>query len=518
MAIYTGEELPPLRIRFKDYAQWQNREKQKQEIKKQETYWLKEFQEEIPVLDLPIDYARPGVQSFAGSTIHFKLEEKETQRLKKFALQEGATLFMVLLALDNILLSKLSSQEDIVVGTPVRGRRHTNLEEIIGMFVNTLALRNYPTRQKTFKKFLQEIKTNTLNAFENQDYPFEELVEKVLVNRDTGGNPLFDVMFDLQNLETPGLEIPGLKLKPYDYQLNISKFHLELIARETVEGVSFTFVYRTKLFKKETIERFINYYKKIASSILHNRNIKIAEIDIISRVEKKRLLFEFNDTRREYPAEKAVHQLFEEQAGRSPGHIALMGVGTTAARPLKGFIASDPGKYSMHVTYRELNEKSNQFAWLLKQKGVKPDTIVGIMVERSIDMIIGILGILKAQGAYLPIAPDFPEERIAYMLKDSGAEILLKDNDFTPEAFNNRPKGTSSFGIWNLEFGISPRQGGQLAYIIYTSGTTGKPKAVAVNHRNILRLVKNTNYITFNETQKILQTGALEFDVSTFEI
>jgi amino acid adenylation domain-containing protein/thioester reductase-like protein len=532
MAIYPGEELPPLRIRFKDYAQWQNREKQKQEIKKQEAYWLKEFQEEIPVLDLPIDYARPGVQSFAGSAIHFKLEEKETQRLKKFALQEGVTLFMVLLALANILLSRLSSQEDIVMGTPVRGRRHTNLEEIIGMFVNTLALRNYPTRQKTFKKFLQEIKTNTLNAFENQDYPFEELVEKVPVNRDTGRNPFFDVMFDLQNLETPDLEIPGLKLKPYDFELNISKFDLELIARETVEGVSFTFVYCTELFKKKTIERFINYYKKIVSSILHNSSIKIAGIDIISEKEKKRLLYEFNDTKREYPADRTVHQLFEEQVKKTPDHIAVV-------EPHRLFEGTR-GLAPLYITYRELNQKSNHLAHLLIEKGVKQDTIVGIMLERSIEMIIGILGILKAGGAYLPIAPDFPVERIDYMIKDSSAKILvtapglsekfkklmivncqlLMVNQKPPycRRLNNPPKETNSINNYQLTINNSQLEQANLAYVIYTSGTTGKPKAVAVSHRNILRLVKNTNYITFNETQKILQTGALEFDVSTFEI
>jgi amino acid adenylation domain-containing protein len=522
--------LSLLRFQYKDYSEWQNSEKMRSALKRQEEYWLKEFDGEIPVLSIPTDYSRPTFQDFEGGVTHFDLSVEETKALNELARSEGASLFMVLLAVYYIFLSKMSRQEEIVVGTPTAGRNHPDLEQIIGMFVNTLALRSGPSGSKTFITFLNETREKTLRAFENQDYPFEELVEKAAIQRDISRNPLFDVMFVLQNISKvtpyPPGEIPGqemedldLEIKPYDYEriIRTSKFDLSLMAAEIDERLYFIFEYCTRLFQSETIVRFIQCFKKIISSIIQFPGTKISEIEIITREEKNRILYDFNNTNNTagYPKEKLIHQLFEEQAEKTPDNLAIVGV---VAQHLTD---------RTYMTYKELNKKSNQLAWVLREKGVEPETIVGVMVESCVEMVIGILGILKAGGAYLPIDPDNPGERIKYMLADSNAKILMSKvsgesevsmvsevihlNQLTNSTTQPLPKILTP-PLTHSSTPLSP------AYIIYTSGSTGRPKGVMVTHRNVIRLVKNTNYIELGKETWILQTGALEFDVSTFEI
>jgi len=259
---------------------------------------LREFEGEVPVLDIPLDYLRPVVQSFEGSNVSFEVGIEKTKLLNKIALEEGVTLYMVLLSITNIFLSKISSQEDIIIGTPVAARRHADLKQIIGMFVNTLALRNYPNGEKTFKNFLLSVKERTLGAFENQEYPFEDLVDKVAAHRDTSRSPLFDIMFVLQNIETPTKDIPeantssGKKSRPHDaYESMTSKFDLTFIGVESREKILFTLEYCTKLFKKETIEKFLRYLEAILNSILNDPDKKIAEIEMVSVEEKKQVLY-----------------------------------------------------------------------------------------------------------------------------------------------------------------------------------------------------------------------------------
>jgi tyrocidine synthetase-3 len=496
MALAGEEKLPDLKLQYKDYSERQKGEKEREAVKEQENYWKRQFADEIPVLDLPTDFTRPAVQSFDGSHVTFEIGKETAAALKSLALAEGTTLYMVLLTIYNIFLSKLSSQEDIIVGTPTAGRGHPDLEPIIGMFVNTLVLRNYPNGEKSFPAFLKEIKERSLEAFDHQDYQYEDLVEQVLAARDKSRNPLFDTMLVIQNTPIPGIQVTGLKLTPFQYQGETSKFDLLLIGEEAGEKLSFTFEYSTRLFTADTIRRFIGYFNKIVTTVIGNPAVKLAEIEIISEEEKQQILVEFNNTRREYPREKTIHQLFEEQVEQTPDNTAAVG-------PLAIKYKTSRTNRT-YISYRELNNKSNQLAYLLQAKGVKPDTIVGIMLERSLEMIIGILGILKTGAAYLPIDPDYPEERKQYMLKDSGTEILLKNNDFS-----------HSTSTLTSTCQVSPTN---LAYVTYTSGSTGKPKGVMVEHRNVVRLIKNTNYVEFKENQGILQTGALEFDASTFEI
>jgi hypothetical protein len=294
MALYEGEELPRLRIQYKDFSQWQGRFLQSVEIQQQKEFWMKEFEGDIPVLDLPTDYVRPAVRSLEGSHLSFEIAKEETEGLKELAGYEGATLYMVLLAVYNVFLSKLTRQEDIIVGSPTAGRRHADLEHVLGMFLDTLALRNYPTREKTFRSLLKEVKENTLRAFENQDYPFDDLVEQLGVKRDNR-NPLFDVMLVLQNMEMTEVTLPGLTLKPYAFENSSSKFDLTLMAVERGDNLLFTFIYSSKLFKKETVERFSHYFKQTVSSLLENPEIPLADIETVSETVKVEILAEFND-------------------------------------------------------------------------------------------------------------------------------------------------------------------------------------------------------------------------------
>ncbi|MFC2141224.1 amino acid adenylation domain-containing protein, partial [Acidobacteriota bacterium] len=525
VGLYSGNTLPAMRFQYKDYAQWQNQEKESIRVQDQARYWQKQFEEEIPVLDLPTDDVRPGVQRFEGSRLSFEISSETTDALKALALEEGATLYMVLLAIYTIFLAKISNQEDIIIGAPVAGRRHADLEKIIGMFVNTLAMRHYPTGEKTFIRFLAEVKERTLKAFENQEYQYEDLVEQVVVNRDVSRNPLFDASFLLQNIEVPQLAIPGLKFIPYEYETVTSKFDLTLNGIEVEEKLLLSFEYSTNLFKKATIERFATYLKKIVSSVVDNAEVKICDLEILVQEEKKKLLYDFNNTTAEYPEDKTIHELFAEQVERTPDNIAVMGPVVIKDRTYM--------TYMTYISYRELNEKSNQLASRLRSKAVVPESIVAIMVERSIEMIVGILGILKAGGAYLPIDPDSPEERIKFMLADSNAKILLTSREIpnlsSPEAYNNSLKGTpshlqptpvtavssSSTLTSTLTCQVSPAN---LAYVIYTSGSTGRPKGVMIRHKSVVNFIKGmTDIIDFTRNSTILSLTTISFDIFVLE-
>jgi non-ribosomal peptide synthetase component F len=390
------------------------------------------------------------------------------------------------------------------------------------MFVNTLASRNYPDSEKNAREFLEEIKESTLQAFENQEYQFEDLVDRVSVNRDTSRNPLFDTMLLLQNMEVqanviPIKDIPQLKIRPYETPYRTSKFDLTLSCFEAEEKLGCSFEYCTKLFKKETLERFITYFKQILSAFLKDSNKKISQIEIITAEEKQQILYDFNNTMSQYPKDKTLHRLFEEQVERTPDNTALVGPKEEAGK-LGSWEAKK--KEDIFVTYKELNRRSNQLAYLLMKKGVKPDIIVGIMMERSLEMIIGILGILKAGGAYLPIDPDYPQERIDYMLKDSGTKILLSAGshpDFSSSqlpSFSHLPIFSSSPLPSFPHLHLSPVPVTSLAYTIYTSGTSGKPKGVALEQKNLVNYVHwFSAAANITGKDKTLLTSSFAFDL-----
>ncbi|MCP5050057.1 MAG: amino acid adenylation domain-containing protein, partial [bacterium] len=507
MALYSGETLPPLRVHYKDFSTWRDGETMKESIKLQETFWLEQYRDEAPVLNLPIDFPRPPVQGFEGDRSRFELSPRQTKGLKEMALFSGATLYMVLLAVIHVWLSKISGQEDIITGAPLAGRGHEDLRKIIGMFINTLAPRNFPRSHLTFNAFLQQVKTNTLRAFDNQDYQLEDLAQLVSgqVYHDAGHNPLFDVMFQLETFDNQTLEIPGLTLKPFPLEHKIAKFDIALNAWEDDQQLCFSVEYCTRLYKEETILRLSRYFKRIIDSVLEDPDREIARITLISEDEKRRVLFDFNQSHIDYPGDRTLHRMFEDREEKNPHRTALIFKDRT-------------------LTYRQLNHRSNLLAAVLREKGTVPGTVVALMLERSLEMIIGIFGILKAGGAYLPVDPDYPEERVNYMLKDSGAGILLS-NLGTGNALNAASLNSP------LERGTRRRRGGgvatgetashkanQLCYIIYTSGSTGNPKGVVTTHYNAARVIDKTNYIQITPKDRLLQWSNYAFDGSIFDI
>ncbi|MCP5103151.1 MAG: amino acid adenylation domain-containing protein, partial [bacterium] len=514
MKLYRGEVLPELRLQYKDYAVWQNREKEKEYVKKQEDYWLERFAGDIPVLDLPIDFNRPAVQSFEGSTTGFTISPEEVRTLETMVSNEDATMFMVLLTVYHVFLSKISGREDIVIGTPVAGRRHADLQPVMGMFVNTLALRNVLPATATFKEFLRSVKERTLHDFENQDYQFEDLVERVVEERDLGRNPLFDVLLVMENPDDFKFHIPGqiesepgdLPEIPRDYDNKIAKFDLSLKYQELDGRLQFAFEYCTRLFKAGTIERFIAYFKNTVAAITAGDG-KLVEIDVLPEAEKHRLLFEFNDTDADFPRAKTIHQLFEEQAARTPHHIALI----------------DYRSYKTHMTYDQLNRSSDQAASFLQKEGVAPGGIVGLMLERSLEMMVGIFGILKAGAAYLPIDPNYPQERIDFMVADSNANCIVTPTH--PALRAPLSRGDSDWESAQASFKSplergTPKGGGvSIVYVIYTSGSTGRPKGVMIEHRSLVnRLNWMQRAYPIGPGDVILQKTTTTFDVSVWEL
>ncbi|MCR8937086.1 non-ribosomal peptide synthase/polyketide synthase [Brevibacillus laterosporus] len=500
--LYRGESLPELRIQYKDFAVWQNERFASDAFNKQESYWINTFAGEIPVLNLPTDHSRPTVQSFDGDQVVFHTGKQVMEDLYKLANETSTTLYMVLLAAFNVLLSKYSGQEELVIGSPIAGRAHPDVEKVMGMFVNTLALKNNPSGMKSFKAFLAEVQQNTLEAYENQDYPFELLVETLEIQRDLGRNPLFDIMFILQNMEKKSFVLDDLQITPHVAQRGYSKFDLTLEANEEQSGLQFSLVYSTRLFKKESIERMAGHFLQIIDIIAKQPDIALSEISLLSEAERQQIVAEFNETSTDYPRMLAIHQWFEEQVEKNPDHIAVVSEGNT-------------------LTYQELNNRANQVAWILRQKGVESNHVVGLLADRTHEMIIGIMGILKAGGAYLGIDPEYPSERISYMIEDCEVNIVLSLRHLTSLLVEEvdiillDDESLNQGDVTNLPSITDPND---IAYIMYTSGSTGKPKGVMVEHRNVVRLVINTDYVEVTPEDRMIQTGAIGFDAMTFEI
>ncbi|MCU0289715.1 MAG: amino acid adenylation domain-containing protein, partial [Acidobacteria bacterium] len=543
ISLYNGQTLPALNIQYKDYAVWQNNHKMREKVLRCEKYWLNVLGDDIPLLNLPLDYPRPAVQSFIGANIRFVVDEKETTALKQLALTQEVTLYIELLAITFVILARLSGQEDIIIGTPTAGRRHADLENIIGMFVNTLVMRNQPTMDKKFIEFLHEVKVNTLQAFENEEYQFEDLVEKTVINRDAGRNPLFDVMLNMQKID--GIPNP-VNANHENFENNIAKFDLTWDVLDETSKISFTLNYAVKLFKPGTIERFAGYLKRCITSMLEDPGRKLFEIDILPVEEKQLILQAFNNTTADYPQNKTVHSLFREQAARTPDNIAVFGHRQTRTEKKeekkrrreeeknKGLETLRATSLQIQMSYRQLNEQSDQLAGLLIEKGVLPDDIIAIKIERSFEMIIGIFGILKAGGAYLPIDPEYPQERIDYMLKDSNAAILLTDEKKTDncqcsivncQLSMKGPQTPQTPFLHHSAFILNgrpcrgPQHSNHLAYIIYTSGSTGKPKGVMIQHRSLVnRLNWMQKKYPLEQRDTIVQKTTFTFDVSVWEI
>ncbi|MCY7817463.1 lichenysin non-ribosomal peptide synthetase LicA, partial [Bacillus haynesii] len=503
--LYAGEALEPLRIQYKDYSVWQQHLLTERH-KMQEEYWLKELDGELPVLTLPADYPRPSIQTFEGSRLSFALKPELVQQLRRLAKETESTLYMVLAASYSAFLSKLSGQSEVIVGSPAVGRPHADLSRIIGMFVNTLAIRTRPEGDKLFSAFLEEVKKTTLGAFEHQDYPFEELIEKLNIQRDMSRNPLFDAVFSMQNADLKDLSMEGVTLEPYDFAHQTAKFDLTLTAAEEGGLLVFEMEYNTALFKRESIERWSGYWVNLLEAVAENPDARLSELSLLDEAEKRRIVYEWNKTVLDVPQDKTVHELFEAQALRAPDRGAAVYNG-------------------LQWTYKELNARANRLARLLIEKGARPEQRIGIMVKPSLEMAAGVLAILKAGAAYVPIDPGYPAERIGYVLKDSGAELLLTQTNLAvPEEFSGETLLLDS--ILKEEISkddeVNPQAGAQpdnLAYLIYTSGTTGQPKGVMVEHQSLVNLCCwHNDAFAVTEQDKSAKYAGFGFDASVWEM
>ncbi|MBN2862729.1 MAG: amino acid adenylation domain-containing protein [Bacteroidales bacterium] len=502
-SFYQGQELPDLRIQYKDFAVWQNRLFREEAIKKQEEYWLNIFSGEIPVINLPMDFIRPGVQSFEGKRYSFTLDIEKTHALNRLARDNEGTLFMVLLALFNVFLSKYSGQEDIIIGSPIAGRQHSDLDNVIGMFVNTLALRNFPKGEMTFRAFLRVLMQNTLNAYENQDYQFETLVEKLNLQRDLSRNPLFDVMFVMQNTGGGADSKMDMNISPYSFEHTTSKFDLTLEAIADENGILMVVEYCTRLFNDETVKMMADHMISLAEVIIRNPNIPLSHIDLCLPHERDKVLIEFNDTFSEYPREKTIHALFEKQAEETPEAIAV--------------VYEDQG-----ISYHNLNQQANRIASYLRKQGVQQGVNVGILLQRSLEFVAVVLGVLKAGGTIVPIDPKYPEKRIIYVLEKSAIAILLTRTGFYEMASSVFPS-EQIFDLDVLSTTLQYEPDGNLGnvhsaesilYVIYTSGSTGEPKGVMITHRNMINLL----FFQYQECDIDFKGRILQFTTPSFDV
>ncbi len=498
--------LPPLTIQYKDYAEWRI-DGANISNEAAEAYWLETFSGEIPLLQLPADFSRPAFKTYRGSAEMFSIPKEQVQEIKELAAQQEATLYMVLFAVWNIMLAKLSDQEEIIAGVPTSGRNHSDIEHVIGMFVNTLPVRSRVSKELTFAEILLAMKTNISNALEHQDYPFEELVSRLQITRDFGRNPLFDVMFAFQNAnvqqqEAGQVHLNELQIEPYPYKATTSRFDLTLDGEERAGELVFTLEYATDLFKRETVMRFIRYFRTILQEVLKHPAQKMGSIHLLDDQERDQLLHRFNQTAGEYPEHLTVHQIFADRVKEHPGQVAVT-------------------FRNQSITYHELDLRVKQAAYALQAQGIGPDQIVALLTTRSVDMIVGILAILQAGGAYLPIDPSLPANRIAYMLEDSRVHVILTNTSV--ENQGNRVV----IDMRSLEIGqgasasrsLPPVNNNRnLAYCMYTSGTTGLPKGILVEHRSLMNFLSAMlDMLSFGKDETFLSLTTVSFDIFWLE-
>lgn len=472
---YSKHQTSPLAelpIQYADYAIWQRNWLQGERLEQQVSYWKQQLAGAAAVLELPADRPRPVVQSYRGATLYTTVPQSVTEQLRLLGRQQDATLFMVLLAAFNVLLSRYSGQNDLCVGTPVANRNRLEIEGLIGFFINTLVLRTDLSGNPPFTTLLQRVREVCLGAQTHQDLPFEKLVEELAPVRDMSHHPLFQVMLALQNTPETALEIEGLRITPELMETGAAKFDLDLEISEGKDGLAIQFSYNTDLFDPSTIARMAEHYGTLLEHIAAAPDQLLSELQLLTQPERNQLLVEWNDTQVDYPYNQCIHELFEEQAEKRPDAVAVIFEGK-------------------QLTYGQLNKKANQLAHYLNAQGVGPEALVGICVERSLEMIIAVLGILKAGAAYLPIDPELPTGRLRQILQDADTRWVLTQSEFTaqiPDFCRTVNLDCEIEGEGRLDE-YSPvliLDGQQLAYMLYTSGTTGLPKGVGVNHNNLV--------------------------------
>lgn len=502
--------LPPLSVQYVDYAIWQHQNLIGPALDSQLNYWKQQLAGAPPLLDLPTDYPRPPVQTGNGANYLFKLPAELSQKLVELSRQEGVTLFMTLLAGYQILLSRYSGEGDISVGSALANRTWTETESLIGFFVNNLVFRTDLSDNPTFVELLRRVRNVSLQAYANQAVPFDRLVDVIQPERNLSHNPLFQVAFALQNVPAGVRRLPGLTVTQVERDGSTAQFDLLLMMSETPDGLHGAMQYNTDLFEAATIERMMGHLHILLAAVVEDSTRPIGELPLLTSAERQLILVDWNDTTVPYPDHHTITQLFEEQVQTRPDAIAAL------------FIKDGQED---QLTYETLNRRANQLAHHLREFGVGPDVIVGIAVERSLDMVVGILGILKAGGAYLPIDPNYPAARVRFMLKDSGISVLVSQQHLVELLAVDGITTVLLDADWpdialqaesNLDSGATADH---LAYVIYTSGSTGKPKGTLLRHRGLCNLA-DVHHRTFDmrEGKRVLQFSPFSFDASVWEL
>jgi amino acid adenylation domain-containing protein len=496
--------LPALPIQYADFAAWQREWLQGDVLEEQFAYWRQQLGGSLPILELPTDRPRPALQTYNGSTLSFLLSRALSQSLKSLCKAEGVTLFMTLLAAFKVLLYRYTGQEDLIVGSPIANRHRQELESLIGFFVNTLPMRTDLSGDPTFRELLKRVRETALGAYAHQDLPFEYLVEHLQPNRDLSHRPLVQVVLVLQNTPEHEMELPGLVVTPLKYQTETAKFDLTLYFDEQGSELEGTFECNSDLFDRDTIGRMAQHLQTLLGSIVVDPSARISELPFLTEVETRQLLLEWNDTRAEYEQCVCAHQLFEAQVERMSDAVAVT-------------------FEDERLSYRELNARANKLAHHLRGLGVGTGDVVGIFMERSLEMIVGILGALKAGAASLPLDPSYPSERLAFMLKDAGGPVVLSQRCLAADLPETGARVLCLDTDWddiarssdeNLQTSATPES---WVYVIYTSGSTGRPKGVCMPHRALVNLVA-WHLAAPVRSARTLQFASLNFDISFEEI
>ena len=500
--------LEPLPIQYSDFATWQRNWLQGEVLETQINYWKKQLKDAPPRLELPTDYPRPPIQSYKGSHYSHTLTPELTEQLKTLSQQEGVSLYMLLLAVFNLLLSRYSRQDDLCIGSPIANRPHPQTEGLIGFFANTLVMRNQIKSEQNFQQFLHQTRQTCLDAYQHQDIPFEFLVEQLKPVRSLSYNPIFQVMFAVENNDSEALNLPGLKIEWIDSSYPFAKFDLSLLALESDGQLNCNWEYATDLFETITIQRMAEHWEVLLQQIVTNPQQTISTLSWLTKADQKQLEL-WNQTNTNYPQDKTLVDLFEEQVNKTPDNIALV-------------------FEEQSLTYQELSQKANQLAHFLHQNyQIKPDTLIGICIERSLDMATALLAVLKAGAAYVPIDSNYPEERIKYILENSKISLLLTQSfindklsgffsEFSGQLINLDRLNFESFPCHNLALQSKPND---LAYVIYTSGSTGQPKGVMVEHKGLCNLaLVEIETFDVHPSSRVLQFASFSFDAFIWEV
>jgi amino acid adenylation domain-containing protein len=499
--------LPDLAVQYADYAVWQREQLEGEVLERQLAYWRERLAGAPELLELPTDHPRPAVQTYRGAIVPVELSPELLERLERLGRSEGTTLYMTLLGAFQVLLGKYAGTEDVVVGSPIAGRTRGEVEELIGFFVNTLVLRTDLSGDPSFRETLRRVREATLGAYEHQELPFEKLVAELQPERSLSHSPLFQVMFTVQNAGGGGAALPGLSVSGVGAERASAKFDLSLTLTATPQGLRGGLSYSTDLFERSTVERMLGHLERVLEQAAADADVRLSQLELLGPAERVLVLEEWNRTEAEYPVGACIHELFEAQAARTPDAVAV--------------------RFEKEsLTYRELNERANRLAHHLRGLGVGPEVRVGICLERSLEMVVGILAVLKAGGAYVPLDPAYPADRLAFIVADSAASVLLTQEKVrgllavepgvrvvVEEEVRAEIAAESAE---NVESRVAPRN---LAYLIYTSGSTGIPKGVAIEHESaVVLLAWACGVYSDEELSGVLASTSICFDLSVYEL